>query len=210
MTAPARSARPKSMTPRKAEIVRIAGALFAEKGFLGASLRDIGNAVGMRRGSLYSHFDSKEEIVEALLEPALEALAAVLEAAIAASGSGRERLDRALSEAVACCIVHRDAFLVLFQDRQLIDASAALKDVSEQANAVTPRWLALVSDGQADGSLRDDLSPGSIALGIYALLMGALSNRHLGLSAATGGSEPGTPNELTRVVATLLFEGIGT
>lgn len=202
-----RPATQREPTARKAEIVGIAGQLFAERGFTGTSLRDIGEAVGMLRGSLYSHFDSKEEIVALLLQPALEALRAALAGAAAAGGEGAARLERAVESAVACCIEHRDAFLVLFQDRQLIDAAPALREISEQANAITPLWLSMISDGQADGSLRADLAPASIALGIYALLMGALSNRHLGLQAATG-RDPGSPTELGRVVGTLLFQGI--
>lgn len=197
------------MTERKAEIVRIAGALFAERGFDGASLRHIGDAVGMRRGSLYAHFDSKEEILELVLGPALRALRTALDEAAATEGTGAERLRRALGAAVECCIANRDAFLILFQDRMLIDEAPALAHLSADANAVTPIWLGMIGDGQADGSIRADLEPPSIALGIYALLMGALSDRHVGLRAATGRS-PGSPVHLADVVVTLLFEGIRT
>ncbi len=161
----------------------------------------------MRRGSLYSHFDSKEEIVECLLRPPLVRLGAVLDEAAQTGGSGVQRLEQGVAAAVACCIEHRDAFLVLFQDRQLIDDSPVLHDISELANGITPQWLALIGSGQGDGSLRSDLAPASIALGIYSLLMGALSNRHLGLQAATG-SGPGSPTELSQVVVQLLFQGI--
>jgi AcrR family transcriptional regulator len=194
-------------TARKAEIVAIAGQLFATRGFHGTSLRDIGNAVGMRRGSLYSHFKSKEEIVALLLGPALGALRTALDEASRAGGNGAERLDRALASAVACCIENRDAFLVLFQDRQLIADAPALHEVSEQANAITPLWLALITAGQGDHSLRADLTPTAIALGINSLLMGALSNRNLGLRAATG-ARPESPAELGRIVRILLFQGI--
>ena len=43
----------------------IAGSIqiFRDKGFNGASVNDIASAVGLLKGSLYSHFASKEEIL---------------------------------------------------------------------------------------------------------------------------------------------------
>lgn len=41
--------------------------LLVEKGYSSTSLRDIANAVGMKAGSLYYHFDSKESLVEEIL-----------------------------------------------------------------------------------------------------------------------------------------------
>lgn len=41
--------------------------LLVEKGYSSTSLRDIANAAGMKAGSLYYHFDSKESLVEEIL-----------------------------------------------------------------------------------------------------------------------------------------------
>lgn len=40
--------------------------LFAEKGFAGASIRDLANACGIRSASLYSHFPTKEHMLAEL------------------------------------------------------------------------------------------------------------------------------------------------
>lgn len=53
---------------RKKEILDIAEKLFAEKGFDNASTNDIINTIGIARGTLYHHFSSKEEILDALVE----------------------------------------------------------------------------------------------------------------------------------------------
>ncbi|MBI5494452.1 MAG: TetR/AcrR family transcriptional regulator [Deltaproteobacteria bacterium] len=42
--------------------------LFAEKGFYGTTMRQIGAAAGITGGALYHHFDSKEAILLTLLE----------------------------------------------------------------------------------------------------------------------------------------------
>ena len=53
---------------RKNEILDVAEQLFAEKGFDNASTNDIINRIGIARGTLYHHFGSKEEILDALVE----------------------------------------------------------------------------------------------------------------------------------------------
>jgi AcrR family transcriptional regulator len=196
-----------TVTPRKAEIIRIAGELFAEQGFQGTSLRDIGQAVELRRGSLYSHFSSKEEILKMLLAPAVEELIDVLDGAAAQPGTGREKLGRAFSEAIACGRRHRNAILVLFQDRQLIEDSPVLREVSEAAKSITPKWLSFIAAGQGDGTIRADIAPATIVVALISLLVGALSDRHLGIYSA-GEAPLASPEELGQIAATLIFEGI--
>ena len=195
------------MSARKAEIVRTAGRLFAERGFQGTSLRDIGNAVALRRGSLYSHFDSKDEILGMLLAPAVRELGEVLDDVARTPGTGRDQLWRGLEAALDCARRHRDAILVLFQDRQLIEESPVLREVADEAKCIAPRWLAFIEQGQADGSIRDDVPTPTIALAIVALLVGALSDRHLGIYAASD-VDDASRSELGHAAASLIFQGI--
>src|SRR5688572_27314955 len=52
---------------RRDELLRIAGSLFAQRGFKNTTVRDIADAAGILSGSLYHHFDSKESMVDELL-----------------------------------------------------------------------------------------------------------------------------------------------
>jgi len=49
---------------RRADVVRLAGELFAQKGFRATTVREIADAAGILSGSLYHHFDSKESIAD--------------------------------------------------------------------------------------------------------------------------------------------------
>ncbi|WP_431028065.1 TetR/AcrR family transcriptional regulator [Lysinibacillus sp. LZ02] len=53
---------------RRNEILDAADELFGQKGFDGTSTNDILEKVGIARGTLYHHFKSKEEIMDALIE----------------------------------------------------------------------------------------------------------------------------------------------
>ncbi|TYA15090.1 TetR/AcrR family transcriptional regulator [Paenibacillus faecis] len=58
----------KNAEERKNEILDAADELFGQKGFEGTSTNDILEKVGIARGTLYHHFKSKEDIMDALIE----------------------------------------------------------------------------------------------------------------------------------------------
>lgn len=58
----------KDADERRNEILDAADELFSQKGFDGTSTKDILEKVGIARGTLYYHFKSKEDIMDALIE----------------------------------------------------------------------------------------------------------------------------------------------
>lgn len=61
---------------RRAEILRGAAAVFREKGFHAAGMREIAAGVGMAPGALYYYFASKEDLLQACQDIALSRLIA--------------------------------------------------------------------------------------------------------------------------------------
>ncbi|MCU0898445.1 MAG: TetR/AcrR family transcriptional regulator [Burkholderiales bacterium] len=72
-----RAARAGEEANRRGDIVRAAARLFRERGFDATTVRDIAQAVGMRSGSPFYHFETKQDILLAVVE---EGLAAGLDA----------------------------------------------------------------------------------------------------------------------------------
>lgn len=66
-SAAAPSAAPASGARTRDRILDVALALFAEKGYEATSMREIAEQLGFTKPALYYHFDSKEDIVRALL-----------------------------------------------------------------------------------------------------------------------------------------------
>ncbi|URN95485.1 MAG: TetR/AcrR family transcriptional regulator [Candidatus Pristimantibacillus lignocellulolyticus] len=58
----------KEAEERRNEIIDAADELFGQKGFDGTSTNDIIEKVGIARGTLYHHFKSKEDLMDALIE----------------------------------------------------------------------------------------------------------------------------------------------
>ena len=58
----------KEAEERKNEILDVAERLFGAKGFDNTSTSDILNEIGIARGTLYYHFKSKEDILDAMID----------------------------------------------------------------------------------------------------------------------------------------------
>src|SRR5512139_1371448 len=58
----------------KDEILDAAALIFSQKGYHASSMQDIAEAVSLQKASLYHHVSSKQEILLALLDRALELL----------------------------------------------------------------------------------------------------------------------------------------
>jgi AcrR family transcriptional regulator len=70
----------------------VALAVFAERGFDGASMDDVARAAGITKAAIYHHVSGKEELLDRGLRRALEALYAVLDEPAATAGPPVERL----------------------------------------------------------------------------------------------------------------------
>ena len=80
--------------------------LFAERGYAGASMRDIATAVGVKPASIYSHYASKEQILLELLRVGHQEHFSSASAAVAAAASTPE--DRMAAFVRAHVLVHTD------------------------------------------------------------------------------------------------------
>ena len=140
----------KSAEKRKNEILDVAEQLFAEKGFDNASTNDIINRIGIARGTLYHHFGSKEEILDAMVErmtrqsitraaaiiadksvPLLERLSAAVISLSLNSGAGAEVFEQ----------IHRPQNALLHQKMQ-----------ERLMSGVVPLIAKLVEEGNADST----------------------------------------------------------
>jgi AcrR family transcriptional regulator len=94
---------PPDQWPTRELILREASRLFASRGYLGTSTREIAAAVGIQQPSLNNHFASKQAIAEALLDYDLETGLAFMRPLLAEEGSAAERLYRYVLFEVTHC-----------------------------------------------------------------------------------------------------------
>ncbi len=79
------------------KVLDAARALFAERGYEPATIRDIAKGAGMSTGAVFANFQDKAELFEAVLAEDMASLAETLKAAAAAESTLRARLLAALT-----------------------------------------------------------------------------------------------------------------
>src|SRR5882672_5183699 len=60
-----------TVTDSRQEILRTAARLFQQQGYDGTSMNDVAAALGLSKGGLYHHFQSKDEILFDLMDHAM-------------------------------------------------------------------------------------------------------------------------------------------
>lgn len=87
------------------QVLDAAIAVLAKKGIANASVQDIADAAGLSKGAVHYHFESKEELLERVLDRCCEVVEARIRAVFEQDGLPIERIHRALAE---MWIVRRD------------------------------------------------------------------------------------------------------
>ena len=140
----------KSAEERKNEILDVAEQLFAEKGFDNASTNDIINKIGIARGTLYHHFGSKEEILDAMVERMTRQ--SISRAAAIVADSSIPLLER-LSAAVISLDLNTGAGLEVFEQIHRPQNALLHQKMQERLlSGVVPLIAKLIEEGNADGT----------------------------------------------------------
>jgi AcrR family transcriptional regulator len=139
---------------RQQEVVAIAAALFARRGFQATSMDELSEATGLRAGGLYHYIGSKQrllfEIFGQLMDPLLEQ-AARIEASDAEAEAKLRELVRAW---VAHIERHLDHMAVFAQERHAIEHEPEW----EQVRAARDRFEAILARLLAAVGLTDRLA----------------------------------------------------
>jgi AcrR family transcriptional regulator len=170
-----------------------AAAEIARHGVAGAGLGAIAAAAGLRTGSIYFHFESKEQLFEAVLEEGLHRTLEHLDIAMAGlpeRASAVSRL-RAAIHAHAIAVSELRAYTVIVLAPDLPTGHAPAGNFRTLRRDYLDRWTGLVADVQHDGALPAGLDPRLTR----DLLFGAINA--VGLAG-------GAPDEIAGAVHALL------
>ncbi|HEV2936910.1 MAG TPA: TetR/AcrR family transcriptional regulator [Streptosporangiaceae bacterium] len=144
---------------RRADVVQLAGELFAQKGFRATTVREIADAAGILSGSLYHHFDSKESIGDEILSSFINDVLADYRAAVASAGSPRDVLEQIVRSTSRTLSRHRAALAMLQNDWSYFSTQPRFGYLRKALNEIERTWVTQLERGQASGVFRADLDP---------------------------------------------------
>ena len=101
------------MALRRAHVIEAASAEFAEKGFDGAQVGEIAARAEVSLGTVYSMFEAKEGLFEAVIENAAESIRETVRAKVEAIPDPNERL-LALIDSLFTCFAENEALLRIY------------------------------------------------------------------------------------------------
>ena len=140
-------------------MVRLAGELFAQKGFRATTVREIADAAGILSGSLYHHFDSKESIGDEILSSFINDVLADYRAAVASAGSPRDVLEQIVRSTSRTLARHRAALAMLQNDWSYFSTQPRFSYLRKAVNEIERTWVTQLERGQESGIFRADLDP---------------------------------------------------
>jgi TetR/AcrR family transcriptional regulator, cholesterol catabolism regulator len=144
---------------RRADVVQLAGELFAQKGFRATTVREIADAAGILSGSLYHHFDSKESIGDEILSGFINDVLADYREAVASAGSPRDVLEQIVRSTSRTLTRHRAALAMLQNDWSYFSTQPRFSYLRKALNEIERTWVTQLERGQAAGIFRADLDP---------------------------------------------------
>ncbi|MEL6256537.1 MAG: TetR/AcrR family transcriptional regulator [Bacteroidota bacterium] len=156
-----------ALSERKQQILNAARDLFSHKGYGAASMRDLAKVMDIKPASLYSHYDSKEDILWEIAIRAKEAFFQKVLPLAEGEGNIEERLRSMLQAHVGVIIDNINASAIFFGEwKHLSDPRrsefAAYQEAYEQA------FRELVNKGISSGTFRDQ----NTRFGVRSLLAG--------------------------------------
>jgi AcrR family transcriptional regulator len=141
---------------RRADLVVLAGELFAEKGYRATTVREIADAAGILSGSLYHHFDSKESIGDEILSSFINEVLADYRTA-ASAGSPRATIEQIVRSTSHTLARHRAALAMLQNDWSYFSALPRFSYLRKALNEIEHIWITQLELGIEAGDFRADL-----------------------------------------------------
>ena len=130
------------------DILEAAAQIISVKGFHGASMQDIAEAVNLRKASLYHHISSKQEILVELLDTALNMLIEELEGVVAQSLSPEEKFRLAMRSYINTLAENLDLSTVLIWEHRSLEPKFHRRHIPKRDKYET-LWRGIIEEGVA-------------------------------------------------------------
>jgi TetR/AcrR family transcriptional regulator, transcriptional repressor for nem operon len=161
----------------KARIIQQAAELFNLKGYAGSSIADIMQATGLKKGGIYNHFASKDELALAAFDYAESLLSKRIWSVVKTKRNAIERLQALVT-----------SYLIYIDDPPIVggcpilntaietdDTNSPLRDrVLQAMNSSRSLIVRIVQTGIKKGEVRATVEPDTVATIIFSTLEGAI------------------------------------
>ena len=151
------------------EIVSAAAKVFQTKGYHAATVRDIADEVGILKGSLYHHFESKEALLYLVVKEPIAQMFQTIAAIADADLAPTEKLRQAILAHLEAFDRHYPHLFVYLRERE------AVKRRFREMIGFSPKdyercWQQILREGMASGEFRKGLDIQVTSYGLLGML----------------------------------------
>ena len=144
----------KDATERRNEILDVAERLFCTRGYDQTSTNDILAEIGIARGTLYYHFTSKEDILDAMVDRILDEI--VRRTSRIALDESIPVLERLTQSVLAANVDTKTGDMILEQMHKPQNALMHAKMQERLLKQLIPLFTKLIEDGISQGLMQTD------------------------------------------------------
>jgi AcrR family transcriptional regulator len=151
------------------EIITAAAKVFQTKGYHAASVQDIADEVGILKGSLYHHFDSKEELLYLIVKEPISRLYETVGEIVAMDLPASEKLCRSIAAHLEAFDRHYPHLFVYLRETE--DLKRRFRATTQLSPKQYERfWQQILREGMKTGEFRADLDVQVISYGLLGML----------------------------------------
>lgn len=158
---------------RADEIIDAAAAVFAERGYHGASTQDVADRLGMRQASLYYYFPSKESALEQVCLRSVGDFVERAQTIAAGPGGAADKLTALIRSHLAPVASRGDYVRCFLRERRFLprDSARRIRRVARQYETIVQD---VIESGVAAGELRRDIDPRLATLALLGMCNAAM------------------------------------
>ncbi|MCP5056560.1 MAG: TetR/AcrR family transcriptional regulator [bacterium] len=164
---------------RREQILRGAREACLERGLAAVRMEQIAAHAHVSKGTLYNHFESREDLLLAMLEDRLQAGTEIVAGAVEAEPDPARSLDRRIDALIQMIGFQAPTAPLLFQGWGLVADAPALEQRFKQAlRGFFELWASSTREaleaGQATGAFRRDADIDAFTAALLALVSGSI------------------------------------
>ena len=144
---------------RRAELLAIAADLFADRGYVATTVRDIADEAGILSGSLYHHFDSKESMIDEILSTFIDQTLTSYEKVVAEGKSPKETFEGLVRTSLGSMVDSRAAILIYQDEARFLAAQPRFSYLPTAHRKFERIWTEVLKNGIKAGEFRDSIDP---------------------------------------------------
>lgn len=152
----------KEAAERRDEILDVAERLFCTNGYDNTSTNDILAEIGIARGTLYYHFKSKEDILDAMIDRILDEI--IRKAKNIALNESMPVLERLTKTVLAANVDTKTGDMILEQVHKPQNALMHAKMQEKMLSQLVPLFVKIIEDGIAQNLMQTDYPEDTIQM----------------------------------------------